>query len=95
MRAASKRRLNTVLYHTFVWLLGFFMLYPVLWLVASSLKGHSEIFQRSYSLIPRQWELNNYLEGWKGFGGISIATFFKNSFLIIHEFVFGLILFDK
>lgn len=82
MRAASKRRLNTVLYHTFVWLLGFFMLYPVLWLVASSLKGHSEIFQRSYSLIPRQWELNNYLEGWKGFGGISFATFFKNSFFI-------------
>lgn len=82
MKATSKRRLNTFLYHATVWLIGLFMLYPVLWLVASSFKEHAEIFQRSYSLIPSKLELKNYIEGWKGFGGISFATFFRNSFFI-------------
>lgn len=82
MKAAANRRIHTVIYHAFVWILGFMMLYPVLWLLASSLKGHAEIFQRAYSLIPQQWEFGNYTEGWKGFGGVSFATFFKNSFFI-------------
>ena len=82
MKATTKRRVNTFLYHAIVWAIGFFMLYPVLWLVASSFKEHAEIFQRSYSLIPSKLELKNYIEGWKGFGGISFATFFRNSFFI-------------
>lgn len=82
MKTATKRRVNTILYHAFIWLFGFFMLYPVLWLIASSFKEHADIFQKSYSLIPEHWAFNNYLEGWKGFGGISFATFFKNSFFI-------------
>jgi len=82
MKVISKRSINTFLYHAIVWILGFFMLYPVLWLVASSFKEHSEIFQKSYSLIPSSFELKNYIEGWRGFGGITFATFFKNSFLI-------------
>ncbi len=82
MKLISKRPFNTFLYHAIVWTLGFFMLYPVLWLVASSFKEHSEIFQRSYSLIPNNLEIKNYIEGWKGFGGTSFATFFKNSFFI-------------
>lgn len=82
MKATTKRRVNTFLYHAIVWAIGFFMLYPVLWLVASSFKEHAEIFQRSYSLIPSKLEFKNYVEGWKGFGGTSFATFFKNSFFI-------------
>ena len=33
------------------------------------------------SLIPAALHFENYIEGWAGFGGITFATFFKNSFI--------------
>jgi len=48
---------------------------------ASSLKGPSEIWTRISSLIPRDLTFENYVNGWAGFGGITFATFFKNSFI--------------
>ena len=67
-------------YHTTVWLLSFIMIYPILWLFASSLKAPDEIWTNVASLIPKTLVLQNYANGWKGFGGITFATFFKNSF---------------
>lgn len=72
---------NSVLYHVVVAVLGFLMLYPVLWLVSSSLKPESEIWTNVNSLIPSTLDFDNYTQGWKGFGGISFATFYKNSFV--------------
>jgi multiple sugar transport system permease protein len=72
---------KSILYHTFVFLLGLVMLYPVLWLVASSFKAPDEIWTNVNSLIPRELRIQNYIEGWKGFGGITFTTFFKNSFI--------------
>src|SRR5207248_2493374 len=72
---------NAVIYHVFVIAIGLLMLYPIAWLFASSLKGADEIFTNINSLIPKQIRLENYLEGWAGFGNISFLTFFKNSFI--------------
>src|SRR5690606_4274085 len=80
----EKKRENviqTILYHALVGLLAFIMLYPVLWLIASSLKPTDEIFTQVTSLIPSELVFSNYAEGWSGFGGITFATFFKNSFI--------------
>ena len=57
------------------------MLYPVAWLVASSLKAPDEIWTNVSSLIPQAWRFENYAEGFAGFGGITFATFFRNSFI--------------
>jgi multiple sugar transport system permease protein len=73
--------IRTVGYHLVVAFFGFLMLYPVLWLFASSLKAPDEIFTNVTSLIPSEIRLENYSEGWAGFGGITFATFFKNSFI--------------
>jgi multiple sugar transport system permease protein len=73
--------LQTILYHLGVGFFGFVMLYPVFWLFASSLKAPDEIFTNITSLIPSELHFENYAEGWAGFGGISFATFFKNSFI--------------
>jgi len=62
--------------------LGFLSFYPVLWLIASSLKPSDEIFQKAYSLIPSSIHFENYLQGWRGFGGVTFGTFFKNSLFI-------------
>ena len=72
---------RTILYHTIVIALGFVMLYPILWMVASSFKPADEVFTNVRALIPNRPTLDNYLQGWAGFGGISFATFFRNSLL--------------
>ena len=81
--STSRRRelLRTVVYHAAVGALGFVMLYPILWLFASSFKGPSEIWGDVISLVPRRFSLQNYVTGWAGFGGVTFATFYKNSLI--------------
>ncbi|MFB9278842.1 carbohydrate ABC transporter permease [Cohnella cellulosilytica] len=81
--AISRRQWKTVSYHLLVGLLALGMIYPILWLVASSLKPNDEIFTTAYSLIPSSLEWGNYASGWAGFAGNSFGTFFKNSFIIV------------
>jgi multiple sugar transport system permease protein len=56
------------------------MLYPLLWMASSSFKPADEIFT-SIGLIPQEFTLQNYLDGWFGLG-ISFGQFFLNSFAI-------------
>jgi multiple sugar transport system permease protein len=82
-------KINSVLYHTFVLLFGFVMIYPILWMISSSLKPESEIFQNAASLIPSilQWE--NYIGGWEGFGRVDFGVFFTNSVIVSGMVVIG------
>jgi multiple sugar transport system permease protein len=83
--AGSTKRRNAILgsaaYHLPVIVLSFLMIYPILWMVASSFKGPAEIWKDVSSLIPKQFTLNSYINGWKGFGGISFTTYYVNSFI--------------
>jgi len=81
--AISRRQWKTVFYHLLVGVLALGMIYPILWLVASSLKPNDEIFTTAYSLIPSTLQWSNYASGWAGFAGNSFGTFFKNSFIIV------------
>lgn len=76
----ARTALRGLAYHAFMIGFGFVMLYPLLWLFASSLKGPAEIWTNVSSLIPRLPTGENYVRGWAGFGGVSFATFYKNSF---------------
>ncbi|WP_274653486.1 carbohydrate ABC transporter permease [Paenibacillus humicola] len=71
-----------IVYHAFVSILGLFMLYPVLWTLASSLKPENEIFVNAASLIPSRLEWKNYAEGWAGFGTAGFSLFFRNSAIV-------------
>lgn len=73
--------LRTVIYHAAIIGLGFVMIYPVLWLFASSFKSPAEIWTDVGALIPRNFTLENYTKGWAGFGGITFSTFYLNSFI--------------
>lgn len=68
-------------YHLGVGIISLLMLYPLLWLFSSSLKAPSEIWTTVNYLIPKEFHFENYANGWAGFGGITFATFFKNSFI--------------
>jgi len=72
---------KAVVYHVVVAGLSLLMLYPLLWLFSSSLKAPSEIWTTVNVLIPSELHLENYVNGWAGFGGISFAIFFRNSFI--------------
>lgn len=75
-----KKQLNRLLFHLVVILLGFIMIYPILWMVSNSFKTTGEIFGNS-SLIPEKLLLDNYIRGWRFNGSITFTTFFKNSFI--------------
>lgn len=77
-----KKLARSVIYHVGVILLGYIMLYPILWLIANSLKATDEIWTNIASLIPQNPTFENYVNGWTGFGGVTFATFFRNSFII-------------
>ena len=85
----AKRKIGTVVYHVLVFLGGIVMIYPLLWMVMSSFKETSTVFTTASSLIPEKFILENYANGWKGFAGVSFATFFRNSFFIAVTATFG------
>ena len=88
----NRKAVTKVLYHVFVILFGFMMVYPVLWMISGSFKGNAEILRGTLSLIPKELKLTNYATGWKGFGGTTFATFFKNSIFITVIATFGTVI---
>ncbi|MDD4113745.1 MAG: carbohydrate ABC transporter permease [Herbinix sp.] len=82
MNPRIRKKISKVMYHVLVLTGGFIMIYPVLWMITGSLKNNTEILNGALSLIPPNWRWENFARGWKGFGGVTFATFFKNSFII-------------
>ncbi len=70
---------GSVLYHVLVAGFALVMLYPLLWMFASSFKPSDEVFRTVTSLIPSRLDLDNFARGWKGFGGTTFTTFYVNS----------------
>lgn len=58
------------------------MLYPLIWMVSSSLKPEVLIF-KELGLIPAQITLDNYLSGWSSMPGINFTLFFRNTLLLV------------
>ena len=79
----KKKTLHSIIFHVGACLLGFIMIYPLLWLLASSFKSNQTMFQNTYSLIPKEWDvIGNYKSGFEGVGGVPFMTFFKNSVIV-------------
>lgn len=83
MQPRTKKQIQKVIYHIFICGIGLVMIYPLIWMVSSSFKPTSTIFQTAGSLIPETFTLENYLNGWKGIGSFTFGQFFKNSFFIV------------
>lgn len=73
---------NNIIYHVLVAIFGLIMLYPLIWMLMSSFKETDTIFRTAGTLIPEKFTFQNYLNGWKGMGGISFGRFFSNSLFI-------------
>ena len=78
MKAAGK----TVLYYTFLIILGLFLIYPLLWIFSSSFKENKEIFS-STSLLPAKMVWDSYAKGWQGSGQFTFGQFMVNTFKMV------------
>lgn len=70
--------------HILLITVGFFLLYPVLFMFFAAFKDNNEIFT-SVSILPKVWHPENFVNGWRGgaTGTITYTTFFKNTFLLV------------
>ena len=74
-----RRRVLSILAHVALIGASIMMLYPLLWMLAASLRPENEIF--SGALLPSEWSLDSYFRGWNGLR-VSFGTFFWNSLVI-------------
>ncbi|MEK6568435.1 MAG: carbohydrate ABC transporter permease, partial [Candidatus Omnitrophota bacterium] len=74
---------NTVI-HIFLLTIAVSCVFPLLWMIGSSLKTQSTIFS-DVSLIPRQMHWENYYIAWKegGFGRYFINSIFYTTAVVI------------
>ncbi|MDQ0253199.1 multiple sugar transport system permease protein [Evansella vedderi] len=89
MNKNNQRLLRDVIYYVFVTAFGFLMIYPILWMFASSVKPATEIFNNAISLIPSVVMWENYPIGWQGFGRTGFDVFFRNSAIVTTLVVIG------
>lgn len=90
MGMKKKKKIHSVLFHVGACALGFIMIYPLLWLLASSFKSNETMFTNTYSLIPEVWDAaKNYSSGFAGVGGVRFSTFLMNSFIVTAVGVVG------
>ncbi len=87
LRQQATARRARLLKHVFLIAFSGIMLYPLLWLVASSLKPEDQIFG-SLSLWPSEWRWDNYTQGWNALP-LSFTVFYKNSAIVTVLSVIG------
>ena len=80
-------RLRRLAKHVVLVLTGFVMLYPLLWMIASSVKPNALIF-RDPSLIPSTLDLSNYAIGWDALAH-PFTHYLLNSFAVVAGAVLG------
>tara|TARA_R110002124_G_scaffold1797_17_gene11560 strand:- start:17950 stop:18843 length:894 start_codon:yes stop_codon:yes gene_type:complete len=88
-RAARARRAKRagLLKHLFLVITALIMVYPLLWMLASSLKPDNQIFG-DLGLWPSSFEWSNYWRGWNALP-VSFTRFFWNSTVITVLSVIG------
>lgn len=82
MGARNRILKKKILIHVVLILVGLLLVWPLAWLVFASFKPNLEIFSSS-ALLPKEWSLEGYIEGWKGSGQYTFMTFTINTFLMV------------
>ncbi|WP_169194028.1 MULTISPECIES: carbohydrate ABC transporter permease [unclassified Devosia] len=84
---AKRAKRAALLKHVFLIATSLIMIYPLLWMLASSLKPDNQIFG-DLGLWPREFRWDNYTKGWNALP-VSFTTFFWNSTVVTVLSVIG------
>lgn len=68
MPRAKKKIISNLLRYLVLIVIGFIMIYPLLWMVSATFKNNIEIFS-SIGLIPKEATLDGYRNAMKSYGG--------------------------
>ena len=74
--------LNIFMTYAVIAIIGLVLLMPIIYMFFAVFKTNEEIFG-SIDLLPRQYNFNNFFEGWKSGGKYTYTTYFKNTFLLV------------
>ena len=83
----SRAKRSAFLKHIFLIITSLIMVYPLIWMLASSLKPDNEIFG-ALSLWPSEFQWQNYWAGWNALP-VSFTRFFWNSTVVTVLSVIG------
>ncbi|WP_422613766.1 carbohydrate ABC transporter permease [Microbacterium ureisolvens] len=86
-RSPFRKPMTSIVRHTLLIALALAMLYPVIWMVVSSLRPNDEIF-RDPSIIPDSFEVSNYTDGWNALA-YPFNVYMWNSALIVIGCIIG------
>ncbi|GAB5375913.1 MAG: carbohydrate ABC transporter permease [Acuticoccus sp.] len=87
MTTESRSGRSEIVRHIILGIAAVVMLYPLLWMIMSSLKPDELIFSAP-TRLPEALDFSNYFEGWTALG-TSFTTFYKNSFIVAAFAVLG------
>jgi multiple sugar transport system permease protein len=90
--SAGAKRAKSTLFHVVALALTAVVLYPGLWMIASSFKPNAEIGGGNTSLWSSNFSLDNFVTAMDGIGGVSTLQFFTNSLILAIGAVVGTVL---
>ena len=83
-RSSPQRRF---LRHVVLTAIGLVMMYPLLWLISSSIKPSNKVFIDE-GLWPKQFDFTNYARGWTALND-TFTVYFTNSLIIVTLSIVG------
>lgn len=90
--SGAAKKIKSIIFHVVALVLVAIVLYPALWMMASSFKPNSEIGGGNTSLWSANFSFDNFATAMDGIGGVSTLTFFTNSLILAVGAVVGTIL---
>lgn len=71
--------ISTIIVHMIALAIAVIMVFPLLWMVSSSVKPQSELFRLPPQLLPEKWNLANYAEAWRA---ANFSRYAANSLIV-------------
>ncbi|WP_225668968.1 carbohydrate ABC transporter permease [Arthrobacter sp. AET 35A] len=87
VKPRDKGRRNRLVKHVILIVFGLIMLYPLLWMLVSSLRPNDEIF-RLTGLVLTTFEVSNYVDGWNALRS-PFGHYMINSMIVVLGSIVG------
>lgn len=84
--------LKKLLSHVLLCAGGIVMVFPLFWLISSAFKPSRDIFDKTFSLIPKEITLENFASGWNINPQYSFGHFIFNTFFLVALVIVGTVL---
>lgn len=78
----SKKRIGIALKYMILFIVGILLVFPLVYMFFGTFKSNQEIFG-TLKMLPESFQIDGYIEGWKGSGQIGFGTYLWNSFQVV------------